>query len=461
MLNNQDNASDNVNSINAIFADTDKVNRISFHVSDDVFFQDYSRESLKQDAITDYIDGWQIDYLAFNSESNPDAPPIVILGGAFQNFNSYKYCIPPLLETAPVILIDLPATGNNTQTHNHHLDVNAKTLSMVDLSNLLSIWINSIGLDKVSMMGMSLGSVVASNFAARFPHAMHRLVLMGVMQRTRASWRMLIEESLIELDNQRMNDFGEAVVLYLVNHSKLDKTKMSGMARRLFHNQMAGFTYNEQLRYRINAYRLLNVKDVPTPDCPTLVATGQYDSFTLPHENAQFALACKDAVYAMVANADHVPQLQKRKETLSLFSTFLADKPIDDLKGIMVLDEEAIHQIDRRSDERISVNMPTTLTHKSGLRKDDVIINDISFFGMLLSVQTIEHASFIYAETRQMVLTLTDEEGDFQIELLLFEQKARKIRALFKHGSFKTAERLKQYLQQKKEEQLLVTNKLA
>lgn len=427
--------------------DTHLINKSNTHASEASFFQTYHRDSLKETARQDFINGWQIDYLAFADEATADQPPIIILGGAFQNFNSYKYCVAPLLKTAPVILIDLPATGSNVQTHNTHLNQNAKEISMVELSALLANWINSVGLDTVSMMGMSLGSVVAANFAAAHPEKMHRLVLMGVMQRTRKSWRMLIEESLVELDNQRMNDFGEAVVLYLVNHAKLEKTRMSGLARRMFHEQMAGFTYNEQLRYRINAHRLLNVTQVPTPSCPTLVATGQYDSFTLPHENASFALACDDATYAMIENADHVPQLQKRKETLALFTTFLANQPIDQLKNVRVLSKADMGNMERRSEQRVLVNSTHQLQHKKGKRTDDVQLIDVSFFGILFAADTIERAAFIFAENRDMLLTLHDEQGAFTLELLLFEQKARQIRALFKHGSFAKAERLKAYIE--------------
>lgn len=423
------------------------VNALTYHTLEQGFYENYVRERLKLPARSDYIDGWQIDYLAFSRPETQDNPPIMILGGAFQNFNSYKYCVDQLLEIGPVILLDLPATGSNEQTHNEHLDVSAKNLSMVDISHLLANWVYSVGLEKVSMMGMSLGSVVAANFAHYYPNLINRLVLMGVMQRTRKSWRMLIEESLKVLDEQRMSEFGEAVVLYLVNHAKLDVTRMSSMALRMFHEQMAGFSYNEQLRYRINAHRLLNVTEVPSPSCPTLVATGQYDSFTLPHENARFAQACGDAVYAMVENADHVPQLQRRRETLRLFTTFLADKPIDELKGIRILDDDDINTMDRRADVRVEVDEIHTLLNTKKLGwQDDVMLLDISFFGIKFAASTIEQASNIFAEARDIAIQLHDEVGSFVVELLQFEQKGRKIRALFKHGSFANAERLKAYI---------------
>lgn len=423
--------------------DTNQVNFLTHHTSEAEFYADYHRDALKGEPRTDYINGWQIDYVAFADEATKHNPPIFIIGGAFQNFNSYKYFINSLLEAAPVILIDMPSMGSNAQTHNSHLNIPAIDIDMVEITRLYAQWVDSVGIDKVSIMGMSLGSVVAANYADMNPERMHRLVLMGVLERTRKSWRMLIEESLKILDEQRMQEFGEAVVLYLVNHAKLEKTRMSGMARRMFHDQMSTFSYNEQLRYRINAHRLLNVGEIPKSKCPTLVATGQYDSFTLPHENAGYAAGCDDAVYAQVLNADHVPQLQRRKQTTALFTTFLKAEDIHQLDGIRVLSDDDMANLDRRSEPRISINQSFTLSNRTKPAwSDTVTVVDMNFFGLMIEAASIEAASHIFAESRDTAITLHDEHGDFRIELLQFQQKGRKIRALFKHGSFANAERL-------------------
>ena len=48
------------------------------------------------------------------------------------------------------------------------------------------------------------------------------------------------------LDDGRMDEFGQAVVLYLVNHARLNETGISDITRRLFHRQMKNFSENEQ-----------------------------------------------------------------------------------------------------------------------------------------------------------------------------------------------------------------------
>lgn len=416
------------------------------------FFDIYNKNSFKQPARTTWIDGWKIEYMAIADPSTIHKTPIVIVGGAFQNFNSYKYCVEHLFEAGPIILIDLPSMGANQQIRNVDTGESAAVLELPDLSKMLGQWLDIIGIDKVSVMGMSLGSVIASSFASQRPELIDRIVLMGVMQKTRKSWRMLLEESLHLMREDRMEEFGQAVILYLVNQAKLDKTRMSPTAKRLFFRQMAEFTTTERERYEINCNRLLRLSDVPVAQCKTLVAAGQYDSFTLPHENANFALQCDDMQFALIANADHVPQLQRRKETMSLFAAFLKGESIDELDGIITMNREQMKNMERRGEERIKVlQSHSKLSHRHLDTEVAVQIVDVTYFGVLLKLDDLEKLPFVSEHPRDLALHLTDEQGEFKIECLIFETDEQGIRVLFKHGSFDVAERLLKFIELQKQ----------
>ncbi len=416
------------------------------------FFDIYHRDSFKQPARTTWIDGWKIEYMAIADPKTIHKTPIVIVGGAFQNFNSYKYCVEQLFESGPVILIDLPSMGANQQITNRDTGVSAGTLELPDLSEMLGRWLDIVGIQKVSVMGMSLGSVIASCFAHHRPDLMDRMILMGVMQKTRKSWRMILEESLKLMQENRMEEFGQAVILYLVNHAKLEKTRMSPTAKKLFFRQMAEFTRTERERYEINCNRLLRLTDVPIPECKTLVAAGQYDSFTLPHENANFALQCPDMEFALIANADHVPQLQRRKETMSLFTSFLKGESIQNLDGIIPMTRGQMQKMERRGEERVPVLQPSTqLSHRECKTEVPVTIVDVTFFGMYLKMDDISQLDFVNDHPRDLALHLEDEEGPFSIECLIFEATEQGIRALFKHGSFELADRLSRFIARQKQ----------
>ena len=347
--------------------------------------------------------------------------------------------------------------GANQQISNVDTGESAGILELEDLAHMLGLWLDIVGMQKVAVLGMSLGSVVASCLAHQRPEVVERMILMGVMQKTRKSWRMLLDESLHLMKEQRMDEFGQAVILYLVNHAKMDVTRMSPTAKRLFFRQMAEFTETEQERYDINCNRLLRLNNVPIPECDVLVACGQYDSFTLPHENANFALQCPNMQFAMIANADHVPQLQRRKETMNLFATYLRGESIQSLDGILPMNREQMAQIERRGEERIGVLQPLShLSHRHSDLKIQVEIEDLNYFGVLLNVPREGQAEQATQFPRDLALHLEDEEGEFKIECLIFDNTAHQLRALFKHGSFELAERLLRFVQRQKEQMHLL-----
>lgn len=404
-------------------------------------YEAYNRSSLKQPPKTDFIGKWRVEYLAFSEPENAHKVPLIVLGGAFQNFNSYKYCVEEILKAVPVILVDLPSLGNNDQL--------APQLGMEDLADLLYLWTTKAGLEKVSLMGLSLGSVLASTYAYKQPQMMHKLIVTGILVRPRKSWRMLLEESVKVLDEGRLDEFGQAVVLYLVNHARLKETEITDITRKLFHRQMRSFHDNEQQRYRINARRLTEVESIlGYPECDTLVATGEYDSFTLPWENAQFAARCPNATFALIQGADHVAQLEKRDESVEMFATFLRDGDLRSVKGIKVFERGEYEQLERRGEPRFVPNNPNanviSFSAVDGSLAIDmkVRIRDMSFFGCLLE---FEHTDFPL-EKHARDLILCPEGTALRIEMFVFEQTENTMRCLFKHGNFVIAEELKKLL---------------
>lgn len=193
---------------------------------------------------------------------------------------------------------------------------------------------------------------------------------------------------------------------------------------------------------------------MPVPTCETLVAAGQFDSFTLPYENANFALQCPNMQFALIANADHVPQLQRRKETMRLFEAFLSGRSIHQLDGILPMTRDQMQMMERRGEIRIQVNpSKTKLTHRLHNHSIDVQIVDLSFFGVFFRLEQLTDLNAVNDAPRDLALHLHDDEGSFQIECLIFEAEASGVRAIFKHGSFTLADRLLRYVERQKQRQ--------
>ena len=161
--------------------------------------------------------------------------------------------------------------------------------------------------------------------------------------------------------------------------------------------------------------------------------------------------------FAMIANADHVPQLQRRKETMNLFATYLRGESIQNLDGILPMSREQMANIERRGEQRIEVqDASTQLSHRHSDLSMSAEILDLNYFGVLLSVENDAAAVQAAQYPRDLALHLRDQEGEFKIECLIFESAGAQLRALFKHGSFDVAERLLRFVQWQKEQMHLL-----
>lgn len=399
-------------------------------------YRRYQRDSLKAEPEVIFIKEWRIHYLGFCQEGMEDRLPLVVLGGAFQNFNSYKFCVEHMLEDRPVILIDLPSLGDNHQL--------APELKGEDLSDLLNEFFLAVELPKADLMGLSLGSVVASTFAYKYPDFVGRLIVAGIIPQPRKSWRMLIEESIRVLDEKRMDEFAQAAVLCLINYGRLEETGISSTARRLFVRQMARMNENEQARYKINAARILDVESiVGYPQCETLVTTGEFDSFTLPHENAEFAAQCPNSKFVLIEGADHLPQLERRDVSLNMFAAFLRGENLSEVAGLRIMPRGTYENLERRIElRRIPSNPKARITAESTIgeahRIDrQVRIVDINFHGCLLQLE--ERGLSLAEHTRDLTLEILSPQ--FSRDLLVFQyDNSGMMRCLFKHGNIKEAE---------------------
>ncbi|MBK7301204.1 MAG: hypothetical protein IPI79_13260 [Moraxellaceae bacterium] len=56
-----------------------------------LLFAPYEKNSLKNDPVVSMLGKWEIHYLAFEGPQDCQKPPVIVLGGAFQNFTSYRF----------------------------------------------------------------------------------------------------------------------------------------------------------------------------------------------------------------------------------------------------------------------------------------------------------------------------------------------------------------------------------
>lgn len=276
---------------------------------------DYSAQSLSSEPDILLLDGWQLRYQAFAARADDPCPPVLLLGGAFQSFRSFTGEVSELLAEHPVILLDLPSQGGNQQL--------AAELSLEDLADLIAAFAEQLGLPPLMPIGLSYGSALAALFAARHPRRCAPAT--GRHHRIRPP-RCAAAAGRSPGPARR----GRPERLRPRRTDRPDQPATAGTYRRLpvfrkaMLRQLQRLTAAEIERYRQNSRRLLAFGGFERhPTCPTLVLAGEYDHFTQPWEHAVFAHACGNAEFALIHDADHLAQFERREACARLYGPFL------------------------------------------------------------------------------------------------------------------------------------------
>lgn len=404
-------------------------------------FTSYSKNSLKQapESIELSLAGseYRAEFQAFSAPENSHKTPVIFLGGAFQSFSSFKYEVELVLSTHPVILLDLPSQGCNSQL--------APELGLNDLAELIELFCQAKNIDKVMLLGISYGSAMSTIFATTYPHRVERLLLSGITCFRRESLITLLEDSLEQLRQGKMEEFATTAVCNLINYSRIDDTEVSPTYRRLLFRQISRLNENERARYAQNTERLLDFPGFDAfPSCPTLIATGEYDSFTLPSENAAVAVQCDNASFALVHNADHLSQFERKETTSALFHSFMCGESLDEIEGITLHDPNAFLE---RKDMRLQsrnrpLEQPYTLTDKETGKVHTVRINNINFAGC--EIEQINQDLSINQNSSELYLELPETGHSYHVRIL--ERHPKNLRCLIIQRNLKAADSLNTYL---------------
>lgn len=379
---------------------------------------------------------YKVEYLAFSTPENQHKTPVVFLGGAFQSFMSFKHEVELVYGTHPVILADFPSQGGNDQL--------APELNLNDYAEFIEMFCQSQNLGRIMMLGISYGSAIATLFATAYPERLERLLLSGITCFRRQSLITLLEDSLAQLAQGKMKEFATTAVCNLLNHSRLEQTEVGVTYRRMLFRQISRLNENEQARYAQNTQRLLDFEGFTNfPSCPTLIATGQYDNFTTPAENAAVAIQCKQATFALIDNADHLSQHERQKETSILFHSFMCAQPLDNLEGITLQDPELLIHLDKRLQERFRpLEQPYILTDESTNKQHTIRIHNINFAGLEFALTA---ADFSLTEASKKLYLELPETGE-RYHVRILERNGKILRGLIIQRNLKAADALLNYL---------------
>jgi pimeloyl-ACP methyl ester carboxylesterase len=390
--------------------------------------------------------GWNVEYLSFCLPEHQGKPPVVFLGGAFQTFFSFKKDVQVMMEEHPILLVDLPSQGSNAQL--------SECLDFQDYARLLYEFITEIGFKTITPIGLSYGSATAFYFASLYPESTHRLILGGTTTRVRDSYRALLQDTFELLDKGEMEIFSQGAVMNLINYSKRHVTKIPERVIKGFYKNMMSLSVNDQLRYKHNTQRLLNLSGVEgQPLCQTLVLTGEYDNFTTPHENYDMSKLVPQSTFILIKEADHLANLEKRDVVIQSYLHFLRSEPLEIVEGIKVMDKNSMQALERRLEERlIPEKRDASIIDASGKRFHCTLM-DINVNGCQLHLNTahleeLDLSKYVALEINDCPeLDLTAHVLNRDLICLEDGTPSTTLSCIFRRGDFNQGLRFESYIQ--------------
>ena len=401
-------------------------------------FSSFSATELRASPKIQMLDRYKVEYQAFSLPENSHKTPVVFLGGAFQSFSSFRTEVELVYTTHPVILADFPSQGSNDQL--------APELDLEDYGNLIAQFLDSQNVEKVILLGISYGSAMATLFAVNHPHRIDRLLLSGITCFRRESLITLLEDSLALMAKGEMQAFATTAVCNLINHNRLEETEVSPTYRKVMYRQIARLNDNEQARYAQNTERLLRFSGFDRfPKCPTLIATGEYDNFTLPSENAAVARQCTAATFAVIHNADHLAQFERKEAASELFHNYMCGEPIGDVQGVTVYNPLAYDPADQRLQSRQRpLEQPYVLRNGTSGAEHTVRVQNINFAGCELELVNADLSLNECSE--ELYLSLPETGNEYHVRIM--ERDKRNLRCLIIQRELKAADALLSYLKE-------------
>lgn len=251
-----------------------------------------------------------------------DAPgtPLVILHGIGSAARSFEAVLPRLAEGRRVIAWNAPGYGGSTPLAEDAPEPSAYAAVLARL-------LEGFGLDRVHLLGHSLGAIMAARFAAEHPARLASLTLasiaLGHARLDTAKRDAALAARLADLADLGPRGLAEK------RGPRLLGPDASPEATRSVVDTMAlvdAAGYAQASRLLAGADTLADVARL-SPELPLLVLYGEADPITPPAANREVAALRPDAREVVVARGGHAIYVEKPAEFAAAVNAFLGERP--------------------------------------------------------------------------------------------------------------------------------------
>ena len=277
------------------------------------------------------IDGAPLNYVDIGEG---DDTPVVFVHGLAGQWQNWLENIPAIAQRRRVLAPDLPGHGCSAMPH--------EQISIQGYARVVDAFCEQLGLERVALVGNSMGGFVASEVALQFPTIVERLVLVSAagisnanLYRAPAMTVGRIARALTVWTAARHRAMAArpltrhvAIALVARHPARLApdlvwEGLMKGAGKEGFAD-----AYRACLEYDFREH-------LGRIEAPTLVVWGEKDSVLSVHDAQEFERLIPDSRKVLMEDTGHVPMLERPNAFNELLLDFLSETgPAEDKEPV-------------------------------------------------------------------------------------------------------------------------------
>jgi 3-oxoadipate enol-lactonase len=243
-------------------------------------------------------------------EVDGNGPAVLMVHGLGGTSNFYQVQADALAERFTVIRVDSAGAGRSPVADGIDIDSHADDLAAV---------LDQLGHDNAAVVGHSMGTLVVRSLAARYPHKVSQLVLLGAVAEPADAGRQAQRDRAAVLRDQGPAAVAPGVVANaLSEQTRTDKPEVAAFVRELIMRQ-------DPEGYARNCEALAGATDPGPidPNLPLLLVTGAEDKVGPPAVSEALAEAHGSALVEIVDGIGHWTALEAAADVTAQLAKFL------------------------------------------------------------------------------------------------------------------------------------------
>lgn len=249
-------------------------------------------------------------------------PPIIFVHAGFQDHTMWDAQVKEFMKDHTVLALDLPGHGKTKDGTEPPL-----------AADVIKVVMDSLYINKATLVGLSLGGAVITDFAIAYPERVHKLVLAAPGLTGWDEGRQLdtitkqyIKELTGALERKDTTSAAEVFTHYWFDGAQRSKDKVSPLLRDFVYTT----TKNTMRQHKASGWAKFAtpsaIKKLSSLKVPTLILTGTLDLPEVLLVNGYLANNLPNAKQVMISGAAHMLNLEKPERFNEELRKFLTGK---------------------------------------------------------------------------------------------------------------------------------------